>query len=314
MSSRSAQRIHRAYSRERERSGPRAHVGPSTLRQIGRNSLPPAPRQRDGSGPASDPRADYGEVQVVHGSAGFRPVDAPPVVPSRETGAADASVPDGRSGAGAVDVPIAALSCFHLPLLRRPRRACLQLPARLATQPVVGVLVSLATYAQRLSAAVGRLTAWLTVLMIGVGALNAIARYAGKFTGANLSSNAYIELQWYLFSAVFLLGAADALREDAHVRVDVFYGRVSAKTRDVIDLAGTVIFLIPFCCFAIIMSWPAIRNSLAVLEGSPDPGGLPRYPVKLLIPVCFGLLIIQGVAQALRAGLRLSGHLPREQQ
>jgi TRAP-type mannitol/chloroaromatic compound transport system permease small subunit len=170
----------------------------------------------------------------------------------------------------------------------------------------------LAGYAERLNAAMGRFTAWLTLLMVGLGALNAVVRYLGRFTGANLSSNAYIELQWYLFSAVFLLGAGDALREEAHVRVDVFYGQASPKLRDIIDLVGTLIFLLPFSCFAIVVSLPAVGNSLAVLENSPDPGGLPRYPIKLLIPVCFGLLIIQGLAHALRLALRLSGRLPRE--
>lgn len=176
----------------------------------------------------------------------------------------------------------------------------------------MGAWLKLAGYADRLNAAVGRVTAWLTLLMVGLGALNAIVRYLGRFTGENLSSNAYIELQWYMFSAVFLLGAGDALREDAHVRVDVLYSQFSAKWRDIIDLAGTLIFLLPFSVFAILVSLPAIRNSLAVLEASPDPGGLPRYPIKMLIPVCFVLLILQGLAHALRVALRLSGRLPRE--
>jgi TRAP-type mannitol/chloroaromatic compound transport system permease small subunit len=176
----------------------------------------------------------------------------------------------------------------------------------------VHACLTLAGYAERLNAVVGRICAWLTLLMVGLGALNAIVRYLGRFTAENLSSNAYIELQWYLFSAVFLLGAGDALREDAHVRVDVFYSRFSPKLRDIVELAGTLLFLLPFCCFAIVVSLPAIGNSLAVLENSPDPGGLPRYPIKLLIPVCFGLLIVQGLAHALRVSLRLSGRLPRE--
>lgn len=188
-------------------------------------------------------------------------------------------------------------------------RACNRRPGW-ATQPSVGVWLRFSGYADQLNAAVGRICAWLTLLMTGLGALNAVVRYLGRFAGENLSSNAYIELQWYLFSAVFLLGAGDALREDAHVRVDVLYSRFSPKLRDVIDLAGTLLFLLPFSCFAIAVSLPAISNSLAVLETSPDPGGLPRYPIKLLIPVCFGLLIVQGLAHALRTVLRLSGRVP----
>ena len=113
-----------------------------------------------------------------------------------------------------------------------------------------------------------------------MGAFNAVARYLGKSIGLNLSSNAYIEAQWYLFSAVFLLGAAHTLQRDQHVRVDVLYGRLTARKKAWIDIIGTVCFLIPFCLFGLVISIPAVRNSWAVLEGSPDPGGLARYPLK----------------------------------
>ena len=159
----------------------------------------------------------------------------------------------------------------------------------------------------RVSDAVGRWIAWLLFAMVALGAYNAIVRYIGRFVGLKLSSNAYIELQWYMFSLVFLLGASHALRRDAHVRVDVLYGRLSARMRAWIDLIGTLLLLLPFCSCALWLSWPSVRNSWAVLEGSPDPGGLPRYPLKTMILVAFALLIAQGLALAIRRAAELAG-------
>lgn len=158
----------------------------------------------------------------------------------------------------------------------------------------------LAERLESLSAAVGKLTAWLALAMVLIGAFNALARYGGKLLGMDLSSNAYLELQWYLFAALFLLGAAETLRVDAHVRVDVLYGRLAPRARAGIDLAGTLLFLLPFCGFAFWMSLPAVQNSWAIWEQSPDPGGLPRYPIKTLIPVSLALVFLQGVALCLR--------------
>lgn len=144
----------------------------------------------------------------------------------------------------------------------------------------------------------GRAVRWLVAVMVVVGAFNAVARYLGRWTGTSLSSNVYIELQWYLFSLVFLLGASYALKHDAHVRVDVLYGRLSPRGRAWIDLLGTVLFLLPFSVFMLAASWPSVAASWRVRELSPDPGGLPRYPIKAVILVAFVLLIAQGVAEA----------------
>lgn len=164
----------------------------------------------------------------------------------------------------------------------------------------------------RMNEWVGRLVYWLTLFMVLIGAYNALVRYLGRFTGVGLSSNTYIELQWYMFSLVFLLGAAYTLRHDAHVRVDVLYARLSERGRAWINLLGTVLFLIPFCLLVLWTSWPSVYNSWAVLEVSPDPGGLPRYPIKTAIPVAFVLLMLQGVALAIRqvALLRGTGRAP----
>jgi len=155
------------------------------------------------------------------------------------------------------------------------------------------------------SEAVGRLAAWLVLGMVAVGACNAVARYAGRFVGVNFSSNALIELQWYMFSLVFLLGAAWTLRHDRHVRVDVVYARLSATARAWVDLVGTVVLLIPFSTFVLWVSWPSVRNSWVVREGSPDPGGLARYPLKSAILVAFALLLAQGIAEVHRSLARI---------
>ena len=143
--------------------------------------------------------------------------------------------------------------------------------------------------------------------MVTIGAFNALARYAGRYLGLHLGSNTFIELQWYLFSLVFLLGAADALRRNDHVRVDVLYGRLSSRARSVIDLLGSALLLIPFCLLGLWSSWPFVRNSWAVLETSPDPGGLWRYPLKTMVPLAFALLLLQGLAELARNLGRLRG-------
>lgn len=147
---------------------------------------------------------------------------------------------------------------------------------------------------------IGSAIRWLALIMVLVGAFNALARYATRYTDVSLSSNAYLDLQWYMFSLIFLLGAAYGLNHDVHVRVDVLYERLSEKTQAWIDLAGTVLFLLPFSVLFLWVSWPAVRNSWAIREVSPDPGGLARYPIKSVILVGFGLLILQGFAQIVK--------------
>lgn len=154
---------------------------------------------------------------------------------------------------------------------------------------------------ERVSGGTGWLARWLTLAMVLIGAFNAIVRYLDRFTGWGLSSNTYIELQWYLFAVVFLFGAAYALREGAHVRVDVVFERLGPRGKAWIDLLGTVLFLIPFCILIIVVSYPTIKNSWAVMEVSPDPGGLPRYPIKTIIPIAFLALLLQGVVLLTRS-------------
>ena len=147
---------------------------------------------------------------------------------------------------------------------------------------------------------VGAVIRWLVLLMVLVGAYNALARYVTRYVDVGLTSNALIDLQWYLFSLVFLLGAAYALNRDVHVRVDVVYSRFGEKGRAWVDLLGTLFFLIPFSVVMLWVSWPAVRNSWVIGEVSPDPGGLPRYPIKAVILVSFVLLLLQGWAQVVK--------------
>jgi len=163
------------------------------------------------------------------------------------------------------------------------------------------------SFLRRFSAAVdglndriGASIRWLALIMVLVGAFNAIARYLSRYAGVALSSNAYLDLQWYFFSLIFLLGAAYGLNHDVHVRVDVLYSRLSRKARAWIDLAGTVLFLLPFALVMLWVSWPAVRNSWSIHETSPDPGGLPRYPIKAVILISFALLVLQGLSQVVK--------------
>ena len=162
-------------------------------------------------------------------------------------------------------------------------------------------LRSIAARIDALNRGLGSVLRWLAVLMIFMGAYNAVARYLTRAAGIPLSSNALNEAQWYLFSLIFHLGAAYALEVDAHVRVDVLYGRLSSKARGWIDLLGTVFFLLPFCALMLWVSYPTVRNSWSIREVSPDPGGLPRWPIKGVILIAFVLLLLQGFSQLVKA-------------
>ena len=155
---------------------------------------------------------------------------------------------------------------------------------------------------------IGSKTAYIVMAMVAIGFVNVIARYVGRFIGVRLTSNAIIELQWYLFSIMFFLGFAYILKHNLNVRVDFWYANWPAQRRALIDLAGTLLFLIPFCIIAIIetfnpvmFSWGRLPNgSWGTWEMSPDPDGLPRAPIKSMIIVAFVLLLLQAISQAIK--------------
>ncbi len=161
---------------------------------------------------------------------------------------------------------------------------------------------------------IGRLTYWLVLLMVLVGVWNVAGRYIGRLIGQNLTSNAFLETQWYIFDLVFLLGAAYALKHNEHVRVDIFYSRWNRKWKALADLFGTLFFLIPFCLMVIYFSWDTILNSWKIWENSPDPGGLPRYPIKSMIIISFGLLILQGISEAIKNYAIFTGKLAPQEE
>ena len=162
----------------------------------------------------------------------------------------------------------------------------------------------------RLNDTIGGALRWLAVLMVLLGAYNALARYLTPTLGVPLSSNALNEAQWYIFTLIFLLGSAYALRHDVHIRVDVLFARLSDRAKALLDIAGTVLFLIPFCVLMLWVTWGPVRNSWMVREVSPDPGGLPRYPIKAVILLAFALLLLQGVALIIERLAIVRGVLP----
>jgi TRAP-type mannitol/chloroaromatic compound transport system permease small subunit len=152
---------------------------------------------------------------------------------------------------------------------------------------------------------IGRAVAWLGLAAVLVCTGNAAARYA-----LNIGSNGWLELQWYLNAAVFLLVAAYALKRNEHVRIDVLSGKLSPRAQAWIDIFGGLFFLLPTVAIIAWYSWPSLLNSWQIQEYSSDPGGLVRWPVRLLIPVAFTLLGLQGISEVIKRVAFLRGLIP----
>src|SRR5262249_41779354 len=152
---------------------------------------------------------------------------------------------------------------------------------------------------------VGRAVLWLVLVMVLVSAGNAISRYA-----LNLSSNAWLELQWYLFAAVFLLCAGYTLLHNEHVRIDVVSSRLSRRTRAWIDVFGTLFFLLPMSICILWLSWPIFLKAWRSGELPSNPGALIRWPAGLLVPAGFLLLTAQGISELIKRIAYLRGLIP----
>ncbi len=146
-----------------------------------------------------------------------------------------------------------------------------------------------------LNAQFGTIANWLVLLACLISAGNAASRYA-----FSESSNAWLEIQWYLFTGMVLLGGPYTLKLNEHVRVDLFYGMVSERMRLWIDIVGGVLFLLPFCLILIYFTWSWFVESWQINEVSSNAGGLVRWPVKLLLPVGFVLMAVQGVSEIIK--------------
>lgn len=150
----------------------------------------------------------------------------------------------------------------------------------------------LVTLIDKLNNVIGKATSWLTLTLVFVIVIDVLLRYTLSITSA-----ASFELEWHLFAAIFLLGAAYTLKEDKHVRVDVFYDRFSDTTKAWVNLIGGLILLLPFCVVAFWESLSFVQNSYMLNETSPQPGGLPaRWIIKSTIPAGFLLLGLQGIS------------------
>jgi TRAP-type mannitol/chloroaromatic compound transport system permease small subunit len=156
----------------------------------------------------------------------------------------------------------------------------------------------------RVNELLGRLANVLVLLSCLVSAGNAMARYA-----YDLSSNGWLEAQWYMFAVMVMFGAAYTLRRNEHVRVEIFYLYLSERGQLWLDLIGAVIFLIPVCVLLAVLSWPFFAQSFAVDEWSSNAGGLLRWPVKLVLPVGFALLAVQGLSELIKRIAALRGYV-----
>lgn len=165
-------------------------------------------------------------------------------------------------------------------------------------------LLKLSTVIDAFNAWIGRTIYWLVLAMVLISAANAVVRKA-----FNVSSNAFLEVQWYLFAAVFMLGAGFAFLKNAHVRIDFVSARLSERARAWIDILGILIFLGPFCWLMIDLGWPLVANALKSGEMSQNAGGLIRWPVYALIPAGFALLLAQAFSEWVKRFAYLRGHL-----
>jgi TRAP-type mannitol/chloroaromatic compound transport system permease small subunit len=156
-----------------------------------------------------------------------------------------------------------------------------------------------------LTSFIGKSVIWLVLAAVLISAGNAIVRKLFQ-----TSSNAFLEIQWYLFAAVFLLGAGYTFLHNAHVRIDFISHKLSAKARNIIDIAGIVLVLIPFSWLVIDLAWPFFANAYQSGEMSENAGGLIRWPVYLLLPAGMALLLLQAVSELIKRIAFLTGHGP----
>ncbi len=166
-------------------------------------------------------------------------------------------------------------------------------------------LLSLSGLIDRLNTLIGKLTMWLILATTLISSGNAIVRKA-----FDVSSNGLLEIQWYLFAAVFMLGAGYGFLKNSHVRIDFISSRLTDRTRNWVDVGGILLVLFPLCFLLITLSWPFFMGAFNNGEMSQNAGGLIRWPVYLLVPVGFALLMLQGVSELIKRIAFLRGVIP----
>jgi len=173
--------------------------------------------------------------------------------------------------------------------------------------PVFDFLLGYQRWADRFAEITGKIGQWVVIPTVVVGFVNVILRYTGAVVGQRLTSNAIVELQYYLYSMIFLFGFAYVLKHQINVRVDFWYANQPLNRRAWIDFVGNWIGLVPFCIIGMWVSFPQAWQSISVWEQSPDAHGLPRGPIKALLALSFLLLLIQALAEQIKFYAVLTG-------
>ncbi len=167
------------------------------------------------------------------------------------------------------------------------------------------ILLAVSKAIDAVNTGIGKTVRWLILVAVLVSAVNAIVRKA-----FSMSSNSWLELQWYLFGAVFMLCASYTLIRNEHIRIDLVAGRLSKRTRDWIDVIGHAVFLIPFALLLLVDSWPFFMRSWNINEQSSNAGGLPVWPAKFIILAGFFFLFLQGISELIKRIAVIRGDIP----
>jgi TRAP-type mannitol/chloroaromatic compound transport system permease small subunit len=164
-------------------------------------------------------------------------------------------------------------------------------------------LLAFSALIDALNEKIGVICNWLVLLACVVSAGNAMVRYA-----YDSSSNAWLEVQWYMFAVIVMFGAAYTLKRNEHVRVDILYMTLSRRGQLWVDILGALVFLLPTCAILAWLSWPFFMQSFNVYEHSSNAGGLLRWPIKLVLPVGFALVALQGLSELIKRVAFLNGY------
>src|SRR5262252_6517153 len=165
-------------------------------------------------------------------------------------------------------------------------------------------LLALSRLIDALNERLGVVSDWLVLLSCLISAGNAFSRYA-----FSISSNAWLEIQWYMFAALVMLGASYTLKKNEHVRVDIVYTNLPTRWQIGVDIFGGILFLLPATLIMAYLSWPIFWNSWVENEVSGNAGGLIRWPVKIFIPIGFVLLSLQGFSELIKRIAMLTGDM-----